>query len=325
MSQDRVLALLELLQAHHTLTGPELARRLGVDERTVRRYAGRLVELGIPVEGKRGRYGGYRLLPGHRLPPLMLTDDEAVAVVLGLLAGERLGLSTGDTALSKIQRVLPAPLRDRTEAVLRTLGFTAPAQPQAGAAPAAAVLLALGEAAARRRRVLLAYRSWRGQDSVRELDPYGLVLHAGKWYVTGYDHAQAEVRTFRMDRILDVRLGVEEFQPPPDFDAVGQVSRALAAVPYAHEVEVVLATTVEEARRRISPMIASLSEVDGGALMLARAERLDSMAQMLAGLGWPFVIRRPDALREAVRTLAARLVEDAAWRPEGGASRVGSP
>jgi predicted DNA-binding transcriptional regulator YafY len=316
VSQDRVLGLLELLQAHHSLTGPEIARMLRVDERTVRRYAQRLVELGIPVEGRRGRYGGYRLLPGYRLPPLMLTDDEAVAVVLGLLAGERLGLSTGDTALAKIQRVLPAPLRERTDAVRRTLGFTAPSRPPSGAAPAAAVLLALGEAAARRRRVQLAYRSWRGQDSIRELDPYGLVLHAGKWYVTGYDHAQAEVRTFRMDRILDVRLGPDSFEPPPDFDAVGQVSRALAAVPYAHEVEVVFATTLDEARRRIPPMVAALSEVDSGVLMLARAERLDGMAQMLAGLGWPFVIRRPDELRDAVRALAARLVEDAAWRPE---------
>src|SRR6266508_4430968 len=149
MSQDRVLALLELLQADHELTGPELARRLGVDERTVRRYAGRLVELGIPVEGRRGRHGGYRLLPGYRLPPLMLTDDEAVAVVLGLLAGERLGLSTGDSALAKIWRVLPAPLQERAEAVRRTFGFAAPARQ--GAAPAAGVLLSLGEAAARRR------------------------------------------------------------------------------------------------------------------------------------------------------------------------------
>src|SRR6266508_1954166 len=138
MSQDRVLALLELLQADHELTGPELARRLGVDERTVRRYAGRL------VEGRRGRHGGYRLLPGYRLPPLMLTDDEAVAVVLGLLAGERLGLSTGDSALAKIWRVLPAPLQERAEAVRRTFGFAAPARQ--GAAPAAGVLLSLGEA-----------------------------------------------------------------------------------------------------------------------------------------------------------------------------------
>src|SRR6266511_3505958 len=276
MSQDRVLALLELLQADHELTGPELARRLGVDERTVRRYAGRLVELGIPVEGRRGRHGGYRLLPGYRLPP---------------------------------------PLQERAEAVRRTFGFAAPARQ--GAAPAAGVLLSLGEAAARRRRVQVAYRSWRGQNSVRELDPYGLVLYAGRWYVTGYDRAQAAVRMLRMDRMSDVRLGAETFEPPRDIDTVGQVIRAMAAAPYPHEVEVVLATTLDEARRRISPMVGALREVDGGVLMLARVERLEGMAQMLAALGWPFVIRRPEALRDAVRALAARLVEDAAWRPAG--------
>src|SRR5215217_4379888 len=113
MSAVRILALLELLQGRHRLTGPELAERLGVDERTVRRYAGRLADMGIPVVAERGRYGGYRLLPGFKLPPLMLTDDEAVAVVLGLLAGERLGLpgAARETALAKIQRVLPAGLR----------------------------------------------------------------------------------------------------------------------------------------------------------------------------------------------------------------------
>ncbi|MFD0346850.1 helix-turn-helix transcriptional regulator [Kitasatospora aburaviensis] len=108
---SRVLALLELLQARPGLTGAELAERLGVDERTVRRYVARLVDLGIPVRADRGRYGGYRLLPGFRLPPLMLTGDEAASVVLGLLAGRRSGLAVGEqaaeSALAKIQRVLP--------------------------------------------------------------------------------------------------------------------------------------------------------------------------------------------------------------------------
>ncbi len=111
----RVLTMLELLQAHHRMGGAELARRLGVDERTVRRYAARLDELGVPVVAERGRYGGYRLMPGYKLPPLMLTGDEATAVVLGLLAGRRIGLpgQATESALAKIQRVLAAELRDR--------------------------------------------------------------------------------------------------------------------------------------------------------------------------------------------------------------------
>src|SRR3954470_19923544 len=122
---SRLLEVLELLQSRPVMTGAEIADRLGVDRRTVRRYVESLHELGIPVEGQRGVGGGYRLRPGYRLPPLMLTDDEAVAVVLGLVAARRLGLSTAtpavDTALAKIERVLPAGLRDRTQAVRETL------------------------------------------------------------------------------------------------------------------------------------------------------------------------------------------------------------
>ncbi|MFD0889169.1 helix-turn-helix transcriptional regulator, partial [Streptosporangium algeriense] len=122
----RMLAMLELLQAHHGLGGRDLAQRLGVDERTVRRYAARLAELGIPVAAERGRYGGYQLMPGYKLPPLMLTDDEATAVVLGLLAGRRLGLAAEATeaALAKIRRVLPATLREQVGALEETLDFT---------------------------------------------------------------------------------------------------------------------------------------------------------------------------------------------------------
>jgi len=119
---------LELLQAHHALPGPELARRLGVDVRTVRRYADTLAQLGVPVSATRGRYGGYRLQPGYKLPPLMFTEDEGVAVVLGLLAADRLGLATerhaGASALAKLRRVLPAGLSARVAALEESLGFT---------------------------------------------------------------------------------------------------------------------------------------------------------------------------------------------------------
>src|SRR4051812_48213538 len=125
---SRLLEVLELLQSRPVTTGAEIADRLGVDRRTVRRYVESLHELGIPVEGQRGVGGGYRLRPGYRLPPLMLTDDEAVAVVLGLVAARRLGLELGgdhpEGALEKIHRVLPAPLRSRVEALETTLAFT---------------------------------------------------------------------------------------------------------------------------------------------------------------------------------------------------------
>ncbi|MER7704545.1 YafY family protein [Kitasatospora sp. NPDC097605] len=310
---SRTLALLELLQARPGLTGAELAARLEVDVRTVRRYAARLVDLGIPVRAERGRYGGYRLMPGYRLPPLMLTGDEAASVVLGLLAGRRSGLSVGEqageSALAKIQRVLPPQLREQVAAVEQTLGLTA--APVAGPSPAASALFTLAEAARRRRRVRLGYRDRAGTPSERAFDPYGLVFHSGRWYTTGLDHRSGEQRTFRLDRIRSVEPGEEGFEPPADVDPVQRVLESLASVPWTHEVEVVLGTTLAEARHRIPPTAGTVTaNGDGRVLFRARAEQLDGMAVMLAGLGWPFTVRSPDALRDELRALAARLT---AW------------
>jgi predicted DNA-binding transcriptional regulator YafY len=309
----RVLALLELLQTQPGLTGPQLASRLGLDERTVRRYATRLAELGIPVQATRGRYGGYRLLPGFKLPPLMLTDDEATAVLLGLLAGRQLGLTVAgagaESALAKIQRVLPSALRERTTAVAETLDFTM--GPREPSAPTGSAVLTLAEAARRHRRIRLRYLSWRGEQSERDLDPYGLVFHSGRWYVTGHDHLRGEVRTFRVDRVRGAELLPETFTEPDGFDPVEHVTRSLAGVRYRWPVEVWLDTTVAEARRRIPASLATLTEADGGVLLRAHAERLDGMARMLAGFGWPFVIRQPDELRTALREHAERLAATA--------------
>ncbi|MFC4017941.1 helix-turn-helix transcriptional regulator [Micromonospora sp. GCM10011542] len=316
----RVLALLELLQTRHRSTAAELAGRLGVDERTVRRYAATLVELGIPVTADRGRHGGYRLRPGFKLPPLMLTDDEAVAVLLGLVVAERLGLGTEQpataTALAKIHRVLPAALADRLAAVQEHLGFTLRrAEPEQR--PASGTLLTLAAAARHRRRVTLDYRSWRGEPSHRDLDPYGLVFHAGRWYVTGHDHRRAEVRTFRLDRIGAVTTGAATFTVPADFDPVAWVTRSLAGVPYTHEIEVLLETDLATARRGVPPSVAELTDTADGVLLRGRAESLAGAARLLAGLGCPFTVRRPEALCAEVAALAGRLAGWAA-RPAGG-------
>ncbi len=303
--------MLELLQAHHRMSGPELARRLEVDERTVRRYAARLDDLGVPVLAERGRHGGYRLMPGYKLPPLMLTDDEATAVVLGLLTGRRVGLpgQATESALAKVQRVLPAALRDRVQALQDTLGFTLAARD--AAAPATEALLTLAAATREHRRVRLRYRSWSGDTSERDLDPYGLVFHSGRWYVTGHDHRSGETRTFRVDRVDSAEPRPATFDTPAGLDPVQHVTRSLARVPYAHEVEVLLETTLTEARRRVPASVATLTETGGGVLLSTRAEHLDGMARILAGLGWPFTVRRPDALRDHVRDLARTLQEQA--------------
>ena len=160
----RVLAVLELLQARGRLSGPELAERLEVDLRTVRRYVTMLQDLGIPVEAERGRHGGYRLRPGFRLPPLVFSDDEALALTLGLLSARRLGLVTNaatvEGALAKLDRVLPADVRARVSAVQETLTID---QARGQAIPATTTVMALAAAVQEARRVLMRYESAKGE------------------------------------------------------------------------------------------------------------------------------------------------------------------
>jgi predicted DNA-binding transcriptional regulator YafY len=306
----RLLELLELLQAQTLTTGREIGDRLGIDGRTVRRYVAALQELGIPVEGQRGVGGGYRIRPGYRLPPLMLNDDEAVVLALGVVAAGHLGLQSSaesvDGALAKIHRVLPDALRRRVEALEATLDFTAAAP--AGAPVAGDRLLLVAEAIRRRRRLRSTYRSYAGEETQRELSPYGLVVHSGRWYLAAHDHSRADLRTFRVDRMRDIAVGGEPARPPPDgFDAVAQVSRSLARVPWPWEVEVLLHLSVDEAAQRLPATLAELVDDGEGTLLRMRVSSLDWMAGVLAGLDCGFTVRRPDELRASVRALADRL------------------
>jgi predicted DNA-binding transcriptional regulator YafY len=314
-STSRLLELLELLQARPLWTGRELAHRLAVDARTVRRYIAALQELGIPVEGQRGVGGGYRMRPGFRLPPLMLDDDEAVVVVLGLVAAGRLGMD-GDTesvdgALAKIHRVLPETLRRRVEALETTLGFTAAAT--RGIPVRGDAVLLLADVIRRRRRVDTAYRSFTGDETERQLSPHGLVVHCGRWYLAAYDHTRDDLRTFRLDRMWRTTV-VEEpaVAPPHGFDAVEHVSRSLARVPWTWEVEVLLDLPAQQAAERMPPTLGELSETPDGTVLRMWVSSLEWMAGVLAGLDCGFSIQRPDELRATVRALAERLEASAA-------------
>jgi predicted DNA-binding transcriptional regulator YafY len=310
----RLLELLELLQAQPLLTGREISDRLDVDPRTVRRYVEALQDLGIPVEGQRGVGGGYRIRPGFRLPPLMLTDDEAVAVALGVQAAGRLGLS-GSTeavegALVKIHRVLPDGLRRRVEALEATLDFTASAR--RGAPVKGETVLVLADAIRRRRRLRVTYRAFSGDETRRELSPHGLVVHSGRWYLAGYDHLREDLRTFRVDRMLRLRVTHEPAEDPPEgFDAVAYVSTSLARVPWGWDVEVLLELPLDEALRRVPATLAELVDEEGATVLRMRADSLDWAAHVLAGLGCLFTIRKPDELRTSIRALADRLAESA--------------
>ncbi|WP_433203120.1 helix-turn-helix transcriptional regulator [Dactylosporangium sp. CS-047395] len=302
----RVLALLEVLQRGGTRTAADLAGLLGVDERTIRRYVEHLVDLEVPVRTVRGRHGGFRLAPGYRMPPLMLTDEEALSVLLGLVASRRAGLSAApvaatESAAAKVRRVLPRPVGERLDALLSTLDFTAP--PRAAATPETGVLLTLAEAARDRHPVELTYA---GRPTARTVHPYGIVAHAGRWYLTAADATHGEARTFRLDRIRSVRAVPGTFAAPDGFDPAAEVLSGIAHAPYRHAVSVVFAATAEEVRRRLR--VAIVEELpDGRVRATFRAASLDWVAGALAAVNRPFTIESPDELRAEVRALAARL------------------
>ncbi|CAN5850793.1 YafY family protein [soil metagenome] len=322
----KLFSLLEVLQARPSATGAELAEALGVTERTLRRYVQRLVDLGIPVDSERGPYGGYRLRPRFRLPPLMLTADEAVAVTLGLVVGQRLGVGAAvpaaAAALAKLLRVLPDPLRERVAALQDSLGVVVP--PQRGADVDPSVLADLGAAAGLRRRVRFVHRSAGGNDRQRSVDPYGVVFHAGRWYLVGHDHLRADLRTFRLDRLRDVTTTGERFTPPDDFDPVAHLVRSLAEVPYGWDVEVVLHIDIEAARRLIAPTVGTIEPHPQGALLRVGAESPQSAARHLMMMGVPFTVIRPDEVRQALRDLAAEALKAATATLYPGSTGGGS-
>ena len=318
----RVLTLLELLQSGGTRTVAELADRLGVEGRTVRRYVDHLIDLDVPVESVRGRYGGYRLAGGFRMPPLMLGDDEALAVLLGLIAGRRSGLMTSagtasETAAAKIRRVLPKRVAVKLESVLESLAFT----DQSGEvdAPNTDVLLTIADAVRHRRPISIRYTARDGRRTERTLHPYGIVAHSGRWYVTGDDPELGdggEDRTFRLDRIADARTLPGSFEPPSDLDSAQRVLSGFATADYRYEVVLRVRGTPERIRARIPASVATVTEAadgnDGSWLRVEiHAESLEWLPPLLAALDLPFVIERPDELRELVLAFAERLAASA--------------
>ena len=312
----RVLTVLALLQSHGRMTGAQLARRLEVDIRTVRNYVETLIDLGIPVEAERGRYGAYRLAPGFKLPPLLFSEDEALALTLGLKAARRMGLALTapavEGALAKVERVLPGSLRTRVQAVEEAvLLHLAPPRDL----PAQALVLTLSTAVQEQRQVLLRHRSAQGEETERRFDPYGLVYRAGRWYAAGHCHLREAVRVFRLDRIQQATLWDEPFTRPAEFDPLACVLRTLAEQPGAWRVCVVLKTTIERAEHLLPAGMATLEETREGAQARISVEDLEWMARFLVNLGIPFVVREPAALRETLRRLAAEIAAAASVVP----------
>ena len=312
----RVLALLELLQTHGRMSGAELAARLGVDRRTLRRYVGKLEDIGVPITAERGRTGGYALMPGFKLPPMMFTEDEALALSLGLLAARGLGLAEAAPAVTsaqaKLERIMPDPLRQRVRAIGETVTLDA-ARPNPAAAPGDnRPLAALTGAAQARRQVLLRYRNQGDQASTRRFDPFGVAFRHGRWYAVGMCHLRKDIRTFRLDRVAAVETLPDTFERPPGFDAMAHLVQAIATLPRAFAIEVLLKTDLASARAQLFPEAGVFEETIDGVVIHNQSDELDWFARQLAAMPFEFEIRSPPQLRDAVGECVRRLQRCAA-------------
>jgi predicted DNA-binding transcriptional regulator YafY len=306
----RVLAVLELLQAHGQIGGAELARRVEVDRRTLRRYITLLEEMGIPITTEQGRYGGYRLVPGFKLPPMMFTDEEAQALSLGLIAARGLGLADAAPAIESVQakldRVLPSAPRKTIAAMRESVALqTGDSRTRADAR----LLRVLSESAQGRRTAALRYRAADGALTSRDFDVYGNVFRQGRWYVVGHCHLRSGLRTLRLDRVAHADVTQREFARPPGFDAVEYLTRALASVPRGTPVELLLHTDLETAQRELFHGLGVAERCKEGIVLRGFADELDWYARELMRLPFRFEVRAPASLRPLLAKLAGQLVE----------------
>jgi predicted DNA-binding transcriptional regulator YafY len=318
-----MLRLLSLLQSKPSWGGAELAARLEVTPRTVRRDVDRLRLLGYPVEALPGRYGGYQLGRGGHMPPLLLSDDEAVAVALGLrsaIDGSISGLEeSAESTLSKLEQILPARLASR----VRALHESTASMLYGGERPTvdAAHLVTLAGACSARERVRFAYTDKGGRPSERLVEPIGLVRSGARWYLVARDVDRKDWRTFRIDRMATLEAVGTPFQIDDRPDPVALVAEGIALGSYPFRARVRIPLPVEEAMRVIPRTFAVLEGEDGTTVADIGSASLERMVGYLAGLNPPCEVLDPPELRRAL-LLHARSVQ-AANSPKREVSRRG--
>ncbi|WP_443045893.1 helix-turn-helix transcriptional regulator [Streptomyces sp. NBC_00311] len=310
----RLLSLLSLLQTPREWPGGELADRLGVSRRTVRRDIDRLRDLGYPVQATLGADGGYRLVAGKALPPLVLDDEEAVAIAVGLRAGAGHAVEGVEEAsvraLTKLEQVLPSRLRHRV-ATLQTA--TIPLTSGDGATIAPETLTVIASAAAGSERLRFSYRARDTAESRRLVEPHRLVSTGRRWYLVAYDIDREDWRTFRVDRIADPFATGARFAPRevPEGDAAEYVRRSVSSwgAGAAYELDVEFDAPAEAVAERI-PAAVGVPEAlpdDRCRLRTTSTDPLHWTAIRLAMTGYDFTVRGPEELKTAVRELGARL------------------
>ena len=312
-SSARMLQLLSLLQTHRYWPGGELARRLEVSDRTLRRDVERLRDLGYPVHAVRGAAGGYQLQAGAAMPPLLLDDEEAVAIVVGLQAaagGMVDGIEeTSARALSKVVQVMPPRLRRRVDA-LASYAVPAVFSPSGtGATFDADVLATLAQACRDDERVRFGYRPREGEAMERTVEPHRLVSVGRRWYLVAWDAGREDWRTFRVDRIEAPPSVDRVFVPrePPAEDIAAYVSRGVAQTRDRWQARVVLHAPLAEVAPRVPPAVGTLEPIDEhSCLLLTGSDWLGGLAVYVAEIGVDFEVLEPPEFAERVRVLADR-------------------
>jgi predicted DNA-binding transcriptional regulator YafY len=318
----RLLTILELLQTHPSLSGAALARRLEVDPRSVRRYIMMLQDMGMPIEATRGPGGGYQLRPGFKLPPLLFTDEEATAIVLGLLGTVWLEIGQSavaiEGALAKVLRVLPVRARERLNAVAAHVILSPHEQ---AARPDATLLLNLSEAIQQRQQIAIAYQSQHDTVTQRTVEPYGIAGWWGRWYLVGYCCLRQGYRAFRLDRMQQVRLLAETFERAEDFDCQAYVVEHIAKGKGGFQIEVEFQAPLETVQQRIPAWYGTLAATPEGVLFQSQYGNISATALYLIGLNLPFVVHKPPELQEALRELARQLIQSASPQHSPGHAR----
>jgi predicted DNA-binding transcriptional regulator YafY len=308
----RLLKLLSLLQARRDWTGADLASRLGVSERTVRRDVDRLRDLGYPVNASRGTDGGYRLGAGANMPPLLLDDDEAVAIAVGMRTAARSPVTgieeTSVRALAKLEHVLPARLRRRVSALA---DYTVPIPPDSPAPEIdPAVLTTLATACRDNERLRFDYQSHDGTSSVRSAEPHRLVSWGRKWYLVAWDIERGDWRTFRVDRIAPRTPTGPRFTPrelPAGGDVAAYVARGVSSAGYRFQARVTVRAPAAVLAARINPAIGLVEAIDDDSCVLATgADSVDTVAVYLGLLDLDFEVTEPPELVARLRILADR-------------------
>jgi predicted DNA-binding transcriptional regulator YafY len=306
----RVLAVLALLQAHGRMSGSELAGRLEVNIRTLRRYIIMLQDLGIPIEAERGRNGAYVLSAGFKLPPMMFTNEEALALTVGLISARRFNLAETDraveSAFAKLERVMPLELKSHVRALTETI--TLDPNRASSTPPSEAVLSTMSSAAQLQQRVHIGYHPNQGEDTERDFDPYGLTYYLQKWYVVGYCHLRQDLRSFRLDRITRINTINAHFKRPEGFDPLAHMMQAVATLPRKFTFELLLKTDIATAQKEVFEVLGILEAAEDGIIMRGSVEDLDWLARQISIFSFDFVVLKPEELRAELTKHAAKLV-----------------